>query len=106
MKIHQMLAARRCRRALVKIRREFARWGYPLDNKSDAAIEAALPPGMCETPPDYIGAKMICRALHRLSTSTERRSGGAIKESLEIPPRKSEGAGRKTVISDKLQAGA
>ena len=104
-KIYQMLAARKRRRALVKIRREFARWGYPLDGRTDAEIEAALSPLMSGTLPDYIGAKTISHALRRLSIGTGQRPGGAIKESLEIPHRKSGGAGRKTVISDKLQAG-
>ena len=75
-KFHQMLAARRRRRALIKIRREFARWGYPLDGTADADIEAALLPGMCENPPDYLGAKTISRALRRLSIDTRRQRGG------------------------------
>ncbi len=67
----QMLAARRRRRALVKIRGEFARCGYPLQGVSDAEIEAALPAGTCDAPPDYLGAKMVSRAVRRL-----RASGG------------------------------
>jgi hypothetical protein len=49
-KFHYMLAARRRRRALEKIRREFARCGYPLDGVADAELEASLPPGTCEAP--------------------------------------------------------
>jgi hypothetical protein len=66
-KFQQMLAARRRRLALVKIRQEFERCGYPLDGLGDSEIEAALPPGTCEAPPDYLGAKTISRALRRLS---------------------------------------
>lgn len=72
-KFNRMLAARRRRRALVKIRQEFARSGYPLDGYADSDIEASLPPGMCETRPDYLGAKTISRALRRLSNSAVSR---------------------------------
>jgi len=82
-KFHQMLAARRRRRAFLKIRRLFASCGYPLDSKFDADIEAALPPGTCETPPDYIGAKTISRALRRLSSGTRLRSVGEADEAEE-----------------------
>ena len=79
-KFHHMLAARRRRRALLKIRGEFARCGYPLDGLADADIEASLPPGMCETPPDYLGAKTISRALRRLSTGAAGEHGHARRE--------------------------
>ncbi len=78
-KFHRMLAARRRRRALIKIRGEFARHGYPLDGLADAEIEAALPPGTCETPPDRLGAKTISHALGRLPISSRRpRTDGRI----------------------------
>ena len=76
----QMLAARRRRRALVKIRLEFARSGYPLDAHADSDIEASLPPGMCETPPDHLGAKTISRALRRLSAGVTGGHGRARRE--------------------------
>ena len=79
-KFNQMLAARRRRRALVKIRQEFARHGYPLDGHADSVIEASLPPGMCETPPAYLGAKTISRALRRLSTGAPVERGHARKQ--------------------------
>ena len=79
-KFHHMLAARRRRRALVKIRQEFARCGYPLDGYADSDIEASLPSGMCETPSDYLGAKTISRALRRLSTGDAGEHGYARKE--------------------------
>ena len=75
-KFHQMLAARRRRLALVKIRQEFERCGYPLDGLADSQIEATLPPGTCEAPPDYLGAKTISRALKRLSVGIRQQSGG------------------------------
>lgn len=85
-KIHQMLAARRRRLALVKIRQEFERCGYTLDGLADSQIEAALPPGMCEAPPDYLGAKTISRALRRLSVGIRRppeaEGHGAVKASV------------------------
>jgi hypothetical protein len=74
-----MLAERRRRRALVKIRREFARSGHPLDGHSDSDIEASLPPGMCDTPPAYLGAKTISRALRRLSNGAAGERGHARK---------------------------
>jgi hypothetical protein len=72
------LAARRRRRALVKIRGEFARCGYPLDRVADAEIEASLPPGTCDSPPDYLGAKTISRAVSKLRD----RTGGAYENGM------------------------
>jgi hypothetical protein len=72
-KIRQKLAARRRRHAFSKIRREFARCGYSLDGLADAEIEASLPPGTCEAPPDHLGAKTISRAIGRLSIRGKQR---------------------------------
>ena len=51
-----------------------------LDGTADADIEAALPPGACENPPHYLGAKTISRALRRLSinTSWQSKSGADV----------------------------
>lgn len=68
-----MLAARRRRRAIHTIRREFARSGYPLDGLADAEIEASLPPETFEDPASRLGAKMISRALRRLPLGAVRR---------------------------------
>ena len=84
-KFSRMLAARRRSRALMKVRREFAKWGYPLDGTADADIEAALPPGMCDNPPDYLGAKTISRALRRLLIDTRRQCGGEAAEVVGRP---------------------
>lgn len=89
-KFNHMLAARRRRRALVKIRQEFARHGHPLDGHSDSDIEASLPPGMSATPPAYLGAKTISRALRRLSTVITGERGHARGE-----VRKDVGYGRR-----------
>ena len=68
-----MLAARRRRRAIQTIRREFARSGYPLDALADAEIEASLPPETFEDPASRLGAKTISRALRRLPPGAGRR---------------------------------
>ncbi len=85
-KLRQMLAARRRRRALIKIRREFARWGYPLGGTADADIEAALPPWTFENPPDCLGAKTVSRALRRLSIDTRWQRGVEAPEEVVRPP--------------------
>jgi hypothetical protein len=70
-----MLAARRRRRAILTIRREFARSGYPLDALADAEIEASLPPETVADPASRLGAKMISRAVRRLPLGSRRRAG-------------------------------
>ena len=102
-KVHQMLAARRRTRALLVIRQEFAQCGYALDGLADSQIEAALPPGMCETPPDYLGAKTISRALRRLSTGVKLRPGGDAEGAVETLARTAHGKygyAREEVIRD------
>lgn len=71
-KFHQILESRRRRREVKKIRSEFARAGYPLDQFRDSQIEAALRPNI-----DIgftINAKTIYRALKRLKV-TRLRNG-------------------------------
>jgi hypothetical protein len=66
-KFYQILESRRRRREVRKIRREFARAGYPLDQFRDSQIEAALRPNA-----DVgftISAKTIYRTLKRLSVN-------------------------------------
>jgi hypothetical protein len=58
--------ARRRRRALLTIRREFAECGYPLDGVADDEIEAALPTGAVDDPSSHLGAKTINWAIRRL----------------------------------------
>ena len=63
-KFYQLLENRRRRREVRKIRREFARAGYPLDGFRDSQIEAAL-----HRNTDVgvtVNAKTIYRTLKRL----------------------------------------
>ena len=63
-KFYQILESRRRRRKIRKIRREFARAGYPLDQFRDLQIEAAL---RANTDVGFtISAKTIYRTLKRL----------------------------------------
>ena len=66
-KFYQILESRRRRREVRKIRREFARAGYPLDQFRDSHIEAALRPN---TDVRFtISAKTIYRKLKRLKVT-------------------------------------
>jgi hypothetical protein len=63
-KLFRILEARRRRRKVMKIRREFAKAGYPLDQFRDSQIEAAL---RANTDGEFsISAKTIYRTLKRL----------------------------------------
>jgi hypothetical protein len=66
-KFYQILESRRQRREVMKIRREFARAGYPLDQFRDSQIEAAL---RANTDVRFtISAKTIYRTLKRLNVT-------------------------------------
>ena len=65
-KFYQILEARRRRRALVNIHREFATAGYPLDHFRDAQIEAALTHWNDDIAAVTVSAKTIYRTLKRL----------------------------------------
>ena len=66
-KFYQILESRRRRREVRKIRREFARVGYLLDQFRDSQIEAALRPN---TDVRFtISAKTIYRTLKRLKVT-------------------------------------
>lgn len=66
-KFYQILESRRRRREVRKIRREFARAGYPLDQFQDSQIEAAL---HRNTDVGFtISAKTIYRTLKRLKVT-------------------------------------
>ena len=77
-RLSRVMAARRRRRTLMTIRREFERCGYPLDALADAEIEASLPPETFEDPASRLGAKTISRALLRMppGVSARRRARG------------------------------
>ncbi len=72
-RLRRVLAARQRRRALLKIRREFAKSGYPLDRLDDAEIEASLPPETFDDPESRLGAKAISRALLRMPHGVSSR---------------------------------
>jgi hypothetical protein len=65
-KFYQFLEARRRRRALVNIRREFEKAGYPLDHFRDSQIEAALTRWTDDIAAVTLNAKTIYRAVKRL----------------------------------------
>ena len=65
-KLNQIVEARRRQRAIVNIRREFLRAGYPLDHFSDSQIEAALTLWNDDISAVTVSAKIIYRALKRL----------------------------------------
>ena len=79
-KFLQIVKARRRRRALVDIRREFAKAGYPLDRLRDSQIEMALKYGKDDVREVILSAKTIYRALRRLRVLTAR----AETESAEV----------------------
>jgi len=66
-KFYQILEPRRRRREVRKIRREFARAGYPLDQFRDSQIEAALHQNI--EGGFTINAKTIYRTLKRLKVT-------------------------------------
>jgi hypothetical protein len=63
---YKILEARRRRRALFGIRREFAKAGYPLDQFGDSQIEAALTLWTDDIATVTLNAKAMYRALKRL----------------------------------------
>ncbi len=65
-KLKQFVESRRRERAIVKIRREFGKAGYPLDHFGDSQIEAALTPWNDDISAVTVNAKIIYRALRRL----------------------------------------
>ena len=65
-KLYQILKARRRRRALVNIRREFEKAGFPLDKFADSQIEAALTLWTGDIASVTLNAKAMYRALRWL----------------------------------------
>jgi hypothetical protein len=65
-KFNQFVEARRRQRAIVNIRREFAKAGYPLDHFGDSQIEAALTRWNDDIAAVTVSAKTIYRTLKRL----------------------------------------
>jgi hypothetical protein len=65
-KLNQIVDRRRQQRAIVNIRREFLKAGYPLDYFGDSQIEAALTRWNDDISAVTVSAKIIYRALKRL----------------------------------------
>ncbi len=65
-KLNQIVEGRRRQRAILNIRREFLKAGYPLDHFGDSQIEAALTPWNDDISAITVSAKIIYRALKRL----------------------------------------
>jgi hypothetical protein len=65
-KFNQFVEARRRQRAIVNIRREFLKAGYPLDHFGDSQIEAALTRCNDDISAVTVSAKTIYRTLKRL----------------------------------------
>jgi hypothetical protein len=65
-KFYQILEARRRRRALLNIRREFEKAGYPLHHFRDSQIEAALTRWTDDIAEVTLNAKAMYRVLKRL----------------------------------------
>lgn len=65
-KFNQFVEARRRQRAIVNIRREFLKAGYPLDHFGDSQIEAALTRWNDDISAVTVSAKTIYRTLKRL----------------------------------------
>src|SRR5690242_2876388 len=69
-KFFQKLQARKRARALLNIRQEFARAGYPLDRFRDSEIKAAITHWNEDISAFTISAKIIYRILKRLGRAT------------------------------------
>jgi hypothetical protein len=91
-KLCHVWAAYRRRRAFAKVRREFAKVGYPLDGLSDSQVEAALTNGEGGITDVVLSAKIIHHALRRLLNLRHQprviRAGGAATMHGFFPNRK------------------
>ena len=76
-KFYKILKARRRRRALVNIRQEFEKAGYPLDQFGDSQIEAALTLWTDDIAAVTLNANAMHRALRWLRgvPAGERKTG-------------------------------
>ena len=73
--VKRKIAEWRRKRRLKRIRREFARCGYPLDHLDDSGVAAALTGGKTRIEEVPLTAKTIYFALRRLTAAGE--GGGA-----------------------------
>ena len=72
-KLYEILASRKRRRAFRKIRRGFARAGYPLDKFRDSQIEAALRHWNNDVSQVTVNAMTIYRTLKRLKINRSKQ---------------------------------
>jgi hypothetical protein len=89
-KLYRILASRRRRRAFRKIRRGFARAGYPLDKFRDSQIEAALRHWNNDVSQVTVNAKTIHRTLKRLKGNHDKHVQRALLDYGPARPRKGE----------------
>ena len=84
-KLNRIVEARRRQRAIVNIRREFLKAGYPLDHFGDSQIEAALTHWNDDISAITVSAKIIYRALKRLRrvARSEQNSGSRVTYSFQ-----------------------
>ena len=84
-KLKQIVEARRRKRAIVNIRREFLKAGYPLDHFGDSQIEAALTRWNDDISAVTVSAKIIYRALKRLrrAARSEQTQGPGVRYSVK-----------------------
>lgn len=87
-KFYQILKARRRRRALVKIRREFEKAGYPLDQFRDSQIEAALTRWTDDIAAVTLNAKAVYRALRRLRGVPAGKRKAELRRDVLLPGRR------------------
>ena len=73
-KFYQVLKARKRRRALVNIRREFEKAGHPLDQFGDSQLEAALTRWTADIAAVTLNANAMYRVLRRLRRMSAAKS--------------------------------
>jgi hypothetical protein len=91
-KLCRSWAAYRRRRAFAKVRREFAKVGYPLDGLSDSQVEAALTNGEGGITNVVLSAKIMHHAFRRLINLRHQprviMAGGVSRMRSSLPRRK------------------
>ena len=79
------MEARRRQRAIVNIRREFSKAGYPLDHFADSQIEAALTLWNDDISAVTVSAKIIYRAIKRLQRVARSQQNLRFLRELRFP---------------------
>ena len=86
-KLNQFVESRRRQRAIVNIRREFLKAGYPLDHFGDSQIETALTRWNDDISAVTVSAKIIYRALKRLRRVARSEQNSASRGEVLFPGR-------------------